>query len=162
MDERRIRIGIDVGGTFTKAVAIDIVTGNIISLSTVPTTHSSENGVSDGIVLALSNILKDSDIKLNEIEIIAHSTTQAINSLLESDTSKVGIIAMGVGPEKKDVIKRTNLQDAKINSQNDIKTSHRFLDTSHLITESEVSQAIQELKNDGAKVIVATEAFGCR
>ena len=160
MDERRIRIGIDVGGTFTKAVAIDIVTGNIISLSTVPTTHSSENGVSDGIVLALSNILKNSDIKLNEIEIIAHSTTQAINSLLESDTSKVGIIAMGVGPEKKDVIKRTNLQDAKINYQNDIKTSHRFLDTSHLITEPEVSQAIQELKNDGAKVIVATEAFG--
>ncbi len=160
MNERRIRIGIDVGGTFTKAVAIDIVTGNIISLSTVPTTHSSENGVSDGIVLALSNILKNSDIKLNEIEIIAHSTTQAINSLLESDTAKVGIIAMGVGPEKKDVIKRTNLQDAKINSQNDIKTSHRFLDTSHLITESEVSQAIQELKNDGAKVIVATEAFG--
>ena len=160
MDERRIRIGIDVGGTFTKAVAIDIVTGNIISLSTVPTTHSSENGVSDGIVLALSNILKNSDIKLNEIEIIAHSTTQAINSLLESDTSKVGIIAMGVGPEKKDVIKRTNLQDAKINYQNDIKTSHRFLDTSHLITESEVSQAVQELKSDGAKVIVATEAFG--
>ena len=154
MDERRIRIGIDVGGTFTKAVAIDIVTGNIISLSTVPTTHSSENGVSDGIVLALSNILKNSDIKLNEIEIIAHSTTQAINSLLESDTSKVGIIAMGVGPEKKDVIKRTNLQDAKINYQNDIKTSHRFLDTSHLITESEVSQAVQELKSDGAKVIV--------
>ena len=32
------------------------------------------------------------------------------------------IIAMGVGPEKKDVIKRTNLQDAKINYQNDIKT----------------------------------------
>ncbi|SVD32443.1 uncharacterized protein METZ01_LOCUS385297, partial [marine metagenome] len=37
-------------------------------MSTVPTTHSSENGVSDGIVLTLSNILKNSDIKLNEIE----------------------------------------------------------------------------------------------
>ena len=36
---RRVRIGIDVGGTFTKAVAIDSATGGIVSVSTVPTTH---------------------------------------------------------------------------------------------------------------------------
>ena len=38
MSDRRIRIGIDVGGTFTKAIALDIVTGEILSSSTVPTT----------------------------------------------------------------------------------------------------------------------------
>ena len=160
MSDRRIRIGIDVGGTFTKAIALDIVTGEILSSSTVPTTHTAERGVSSGIVTVLSNLLKESEIRLNEIEIIAHSTTQAINALLESDTAKVGIVAMGVGPEKNDVIKRTNLRDAKINHDNDIKSSHRFLDTSHLITDSEVSDAIKELKDEGAKVIVATEAFG--
>ena len=160
MNSRRIRIGIDVGGTFTKAVAINITNGEILSSSTVPTTHTAERGVSTGIVTALSNLLKESNIQLSEIEIIAHSTTQAINALLESDTSKVGILAMGVGPERKEVIKRTNLDDAKINFENDIKTSHRFLDTSHLITDSEVSSSVQELKDDGAKVIVATEAFG--
>ena len=160
MSDRRIRIGIDVGGTFTKAIALDIVSGDILSSSTVPTTHTDERGVSTGIVTVLSNLLKESEIKLHEIEIIAHSTTQAINALLESDTAKIGIVAMGVGPEKSDVIKRTNLSDAKINYDNDIKSSHRFLDTSHLITDSEVSTAIEELKNDGAEVIVATEAFG--
>ena len=160
MSDRRIRIGIDVGGTFTKAIALDIVTGEILSSSTVPTTHTAERGVSAGIVTVLSNLLKESEIRLNEIEIIAHSTTQAINALLESDTSKVGILAMGVGPEKSDVIKRTNLSDGKINYENDIRSSHRFLDTSHLITDSEVSTAIKELKDEGAKVIVATEAFG--
>ena len=160
MSNRRIRIGIDVGGTFTKAIALDIVSGEILSSSTTPTTHTAERGVSAGIVSVLSDLLKESQIKLDEIEIIAHSTTQAINALLESDTSKVGIVAMGVGPEKNSVIKRTNLRDAKINHDNDIKSSHRFLDTSHLITDSEVSDAIKELKDDGAKVIVATEAFG--
>ncbi len=160
MSNRRIRIGIDVGGTFTKAIALDIVSGEILSSSTTPTTHTAERGVSAGIVSVLSDLLKESQIKLDEIEIIAHSTTQAINALLESDTSKVGIVAMGVGPEKNSVIKRTNLRDAKINRDNDIKSSHRFLDTSHLITDSEVSDAIKELKDDGAKVIVATEAFG--
>ncbi|MGD2106387.1 MAG: hydantoinase/oxoprolinase family protein [Nitrosopumilaceae archaeon] len=158
--KNRIRVGIDVGGTFTKAVAIDVKTGSIISKSTVPTTHLSQKGVSEGIIQALSNIIEESQIDINDIELISHSTTQAINALLESDTSKVGIIAMGVGPEKKDVIKRTNLQDAKINSDQDIKTIHKFLDTSHLISEEEVKTAINELKRQGAKVIVAAESFG--
>ena len=99
--KRRIRVGIDVGGTFTKAVAIDVKTGFIISKSTVHTTHNAEKGVSEGILHALSNILSESEINTDDIELISHSTTQAINALLESDTSKIGIIAMGVKPEKK-------------------------------------------------------------
>ncbi len=158
--KRRVRVGIDVGGTFTKAVAIDARDGSILGKSTVPTTHRSEKGVSEGIVTALTKILEATGINIEEIELISHSTTQAINALLESDTSKVGIIAMGVGPSKKDVIKRTNLQDSSINTNQDIKTVHEFLDTSHLITEDEVIDAISRLKEKGAQVIVATEAFG--
>ncbi|MGI0090058.1 MAG: hydantoinase/oxoprolinase family protein, partial [Nitrosopumilaceae archaeon] len=156
---RRIRIGIDVGGTFTKAVGIDISTGKVVSKSTVPTTHHNETGVSEGIVYALERLLSSSDIELDEIELIAHSTTQAINALLESDTAKVGLIGMGVGLEKQNIIKRTNLQDYSINSRQDLKTTYRFLDTSHLITEADVSAAIDELQSEGAEVIVATEAF---
>ncbi|TBR25086.1 MAG: hydantoinase/oxoprolinase family protein [Candidatus Nitrosotenuis sp.] len=160
MNSRRIRIGIDVGGTFTKAIAIDIKTGQLIGKSTTPTTHKAQKGVSEGIVSALSQLVTESKIELSEIELIAHSTTQAINALLESDTAKVGIIAMGVTPEKGDVIKRTNLQDTTFNSDQSLKTEHVFLDTSHLISEKEVHQAITSLKNKGVKVIVATEAFG--
>lgn len=160
MSQRRIRIGIDVGGTFTKAVAIDIKTGQIIGKSTIPTTHKAQKGVSEGIVTALSTILAESKIEINEIELIAHSTTQAINALLESDTAKVGIIAMGVTPEKGNIIKRTTLNDAKYNSDQSLKTEHAFLDTAHLISESEVNQTISTLKEKGAQVIVATEAFG--
>ncbi|MFB5636977.1 MAG: hydantoinase/oxoprolinase family protein [Nitrosarchaeum sp.] len=159
-NKRRVRVGIDVGGTFTKAVAIDVKTGSLLAKSTVPTTHNAEKGVSEGIVTALTKIIDETGIGINEIELISHSTTQAINALLESDTSKVGIIAMGVGPTKKDVIRRTNLQDTSINTNQDIKTTHEFLDTSHLITENEVIAAINRLKENGAEVIIATEAFG--
>ncbi len=159
-NEDRIRIGIDVGGTFTKAVAINVRTGEILSKSTVPTTHSAKRGVSEGILCALCNVIDESNIDANKIELISHSTTQAINALLESDTVTVGIIAMGVGPEKKDVIRRTNLHDTKINSGQDIKTCHTFLDTSHLITESEVRNAIRQLREQGARAVVATESFG--
>lgn len=157
---RRIRVGIDVGGTFTKAVAINAATAEILSKSTVPTTHSAKKGVSEGILAALKNVIGESKIDISEIELISHSTTQAINALLESDTAKVGIIAMGVGPEKKDVVSRTDLHDHGINPGQDIRTCHTFLDTSHLITETEVRSAIRNLREMGAQVIVATESFG--
>ncbi len=155
---RRIRLGIDVGGTFTKAVAIDTKAGDLLAKSTVPTTHAAEKGVSEGIIKALNSILEQSDIAADEIEIISHSTTQTVNALLESDVYKVGIIAMGVGPTKSEVTKRTSLA----NNKNDMlgQIYHTFLDTSHLITEDEAGGAISGLRSRGADVIVATEAYG--
>ena len=94
---RKIRLGIDVGGTFTKAIAIDIASGFFIGSNTVPTTHNSERGVAEGIILVLRELMKNYNIQRSEIELISHSTTQAVNALLEGDTAKVGIIGMGVG-----------------------------------------------------------------
>ena len=155
----RVRVGIDVGGTFTKAVALDARTGKILGQSTIPTTHAAQKGVSEGIISALHDLLDKSDIDVSEIELISHSTTQAINALLESDTSVVGIVSMGVDPEKKEIIKRTSLQSTDINA-GDIRTAHAFLDTSHLITAEETQDVIDRLRSDGAQVIVATEAYG--
>ncbi len=157
---RRIRVGIDVGGTFTKAVAVDTSAGIITAKSTVPTTHDAERGVSDGIIKALRNVIRESSMNIDEIEIISHSTTQAINALLESDVHKVGIIAMGVGPTKRDVVKRTRLDNEKTESGKELRTCHAFLDTAHLISEDEVAEAIERLRKEGAEAIVATEAFG--
>ena len=156
----QIRIGIDVGGTFTKAVAIDARTGGILAVSTVPTTHASERGVSEGIVEALGRIMGGAGITARDIDLISHSTTQAINALLESDTHKVGIVAMGVGPEKGDIVRRTRLDGRGGPGSRGLRTSHRFLDTSHLITDAEVREAISSLRGDGAEAVVATEAFG--
>jgi len=155
---RRVRLGIDVGGTFTKAVAIDTKAGALLAKSTVPTTHAAQRGVSEGIIKALNSILEQSNITTNEIEIISHSTTQTVNALLESDVYKVGIVAMGVGPTKSEVTNRTNLAGSKNDMLGQIY--HTFLDTSHLIAEEEADSAISELRSRGADVIVATEAYG--
>ena len=134
-------------------------TGGILATSTVPTTHASKLGVSEGIVEALGRIMDSAGIAAGDIDLISHSTTQAINALLESDTHKVGIVAMGVGPEKGDVVRRTRL-GGRGGPGGDLRTSHRFLDTSHLITDAEVREAISSLKGDGAEAVVAAEAFG--
>jgi N-methylhydantoinase A len=157
---RRIRVGIDVGGTFTKAVAIDMGQSKVIGKATTPTTHSSREGVSKGIITALRSLMYKYNIKNPEIELIAHSTTQAVNALLEGDTAKVGVIGMGVGLEKSNVIRRTNLKDMELAPNRYLKTCYRFLDTSRYIDDKEVISTISELKNEGAEVIVVSEAYG--
>ena len=71
---RRIRIGVDVGGTFTKSVAIDMESGKIIAKISVPTSHSSSEGVSTGIIMALTTLIKNENIREAEIELISHRT----------------------------------------------------------------------------------------
>ncbi|WP_045234677.1 hydantoinase/oxoprolinase N-terminal domain-containing protein, partial [Deinococcus pimensis] len=53
-----VRIGIDVGGTFTKGVALG-PDGQVLAVSHVPTTHRHELGVAAGVLAALRGVLAD-------------------------------------------------------------------------------------------------------
>jgi len=156
---KHYRIGIDVGGTFTKAVAVDLASRKIVGKATVPTTHFAGEGVSVGVVNVLRKILDAANIGKGEVELIAHSTTQAVNALLEGDVAKVGIIGMGVYLEKADVMKRTHIDNVKLADKH-LPTAYRFLDTSHFLTEQEVDQIIEGLREEGCDVVIASEAYG--
>ena len=80
MSERKVRMGIDVGGTHTKAVAIDNATHEIIGKSSVKTTHDEKEGVATGVVQAFKNCLKENNIDPKDVIFVAHSTTQATNA----------------------------------------------------------------------------------
>ncbi|HZE78350.1 MAG TPA: hydantoinase/oxoprolinase family protein [Nitrososphaeraceae archaeon] len=157
---RRIRIGIDVGGTFTKAIALDMTQNKIVGKITIPTTHSSSEGVSTGIVNALTTLMQKHAIEGSNIELISHSSTQAVNALLEGDTAIVGIIGMGVALEKSSIIKRTNIRDVKLAPNKYLRTCYRFLDTSKYLEDRQIALTISELKSEGAQVLVVSEAYG--
>ena len=97
MSYRKVRMGIDVGGTHTKAVAIDNATHEIIGKSSVKTTHDDKAGVAAGVVAAFQNCLRENNIDPKDVIFVAHSTTQATNALIEGDVAKVGVV--GVGPK---------------------------------------------------------------
>ncbi|MGC8840179.1 MAG: hydantoinase/oxoprolinase family protein, partial [Candidatus Sumerlaeaceae bacterium] len=157
--KRRIRIGIDVGGTFTHAVAIEASSLEIVAQVKVPTTHRHERGVAAGIVQALFQLLREGNISSDEIVLIAHSTTQATNALLEGDVAPVGIVGMAGGLGRSRARGQTRLGDMELAPGRFLRTYHVFLDITQGLTEEQVARAVDQLLEQGAKVIVASAAF---
>ncbi len=90
----KLRLGIDVGGTFTDVVAIDAVTRELVARVKVPTTHDAPEGVAAGIVAGIERLLAESNVAPGDVAFIAHSTTQATNALLEGDVARVGVLGL--------------------------------------------------------------------
>src|SRR5258705_13125077 len=88
------RIGIDVGGTFTKVVLIDNATREVVGRHSVLTTHAHASGVASGVVEVFRKVLADSGVAPESVVFLAHSTTQATNALLEGDVAPVGVLGM--------------------------------------------------------------------
>ena len=153
---KKVRIGIDVGGTFTDAVAIDNETYEVIAKLKIPTTH--EEGVAQGIVKIIQKMLSENNIAPEDVIFIAHGTTQATNALLEGDVAKVGIIGMGTGMDARTARKETAIEKIELAPGKYLHSEHEFIDSSKL-TNQEIENKLHQLVNEDCEVIVASEAY---
>lgn len=157
---KKVRMGIDVGGTHTKAVAIDNETHEIIGKSSVKTTHDDKRGVAAGVVKCFNNCLTENNISPDDVIFVAHSTTQATNALIEGDVAKVGIVGMAKGfIESYLAKKQTKLDNIDLGNGKEIKIINSFIRTKGM-TEEAVQQLVDDIKTQGAEVAVSTMAFG--
>jgi N-methylhydantoinase A len=160
LSERRIiRIGIDVGGTFTHAVAVDHQSYTVLAHTVVPTTHSATEGVAKGIVESLNRLLGENQLSPDHVVFIAHSTTQATNALLEGDVVPVGIVAAGSGLEGLKVRGDTRVDQLTLAPGRVLRTKHQYVEIKKEKQEEAIQQAIQELVQSGCRAIVAATAF---
>jgi N-methylhydantoinase A len=156
-----VRVGVDVGGTFTKAVACAAGTGEVVARAIVPTTHHAAGGVAEGAVRALREVAADVVAReLGPIQLVAHSTTQAVNALLEGDTSVVGVLGIGRRPDLKRARRRTAVGEVRLAPGRTLSTRHAFIDASDGLDRPRVVRAVQELLDAGAEVLCISEAFG--
>lgn len=158
--KRFVRMGIDVGGTHTKAVAIDNATHEIIGKSSVKTTHDHLNGMAAGVVQSFQNCLQENQISPDDVVFVAHSTTQATNALIEGDVAKVGVIGMSKGGLEGFLAKRqTRLNDIDLGNKKKIEIVNAFLPVKHLNVDR-VAETISNLEKEKAEVLVSSMAFG--
>ncbi len=159
---RKVRMGIDVGGTYTKCVAMDNITHEIIGKNEVKTTHDDKAGVAAGVVLSFRNCMQENNIKPEDVVFVAHSTTQATNAFIEGDVAEVGIVGVAGGGlqgflAKPQLTLKDIILDEKVGRK--IKVHNRYIRKKDL-TDQKITQAIQELVGEGTQVIVASMAFG--
>ncbi len=85
--ERSIRLGIDIGGTFTDLVAEDS-SGELWGVK-VPTTPSAP---AQGALESVRRLLEDYHIDPKRVRIVVHATTLASNALLTGTLPKVALV----------------------------------------------------------------------
>lgn len=156
-----IRIGIDVGGTFTDAVAVNGETYELIGSVKLPTTHTASEGVAAGIIQVLEMIMSKYHIEAADVAFIAHGTTQATNALLEGDVAQVGIVTLGSGIEGAKAKMDSNMGSIPLaGGSKSITPVNTFVNSANKAElEENVKKAVQELQQQGAVSFVATESF---
>ena len=83
-----MRIGIDVGGTFTDIVLIDDVSGQL-HYTKVLTTH--EN-LAEGVIGGIDKMLGMVGTSFDQVEYMVHGTTIGTNALIERKGARTGLI----------------------------------------------------------------------
>src|SRR5918995_911253 len=85
---RRIRIGVDTGGTFTDVVAVDERTGQLATTKT-PSTPADP---AEGFLAGVEKVLHALGLGGDAISAVSHGTTVATNTLLEGKVENLGFI----------------------------------------------------------------------
>src|SRR6202165_664133 len=83
----RYRLGVDVGGTHTDLVLLDVTSGALLVEKVASTPENPATGVLDGI----ANLVRRG-IRVEDIDFFAHGTTITTNALLEMRGAKVGLL----------------------------------------------------------------------
>jgi N-methylhydantoinase A/oxoprolinase/acetone carboxylase beta subunit len=156
---RAIRIGVDVGGTFTKAVAVETAPLRLLAHAAVPTSHEAEGGVAEGVALALRDLLADLGEDRRRVALVAFSTTQAMNALLVGDVGRVGVLGIGSQPDLRAARKRTRVGSVALAPGHALQTEHAFLDVTGGVDEQQLDAALAALAAAGCASIAVSGAL---
>ncbi|MDF2742536.1 MAG: hyuA, partial [Actinomycetia bacterium] len=85
---RRIRVGVDTGGTFTDVVAFDEDTGELAATKT-PSTPADP---AEGFMTGVGKVLAELGVGAEAVTAVCHGTTVATNQLLEGKVGRLGFV----------------------------------------------------------------------
>ncbi|GIO38658.1 hydantoinase [Paenibacillus antibioticophila] len=86
MKDSRIRLGIDIGGTFTDLTVYEEESGSIVSLKTPTVSNDPVQGIANGLQL-----LRERGMTPDQIHYFVHGTTIGLNTLLQRKGAKTAL-----------------------------------------------------------------------
>jgi len=86
--KKRIRVGVDVGGTFTDFVLVDEKRDIIFTGKQLTTPKDPSLAICEGV----ERITREAGVDMGDLDGIVHGTTLVTNTLIERDGAKIGLI----------------------------------------------------------------------
>jgi N-methylhydantoinase A len=90
MNERRLRLAVDVGGTFTDATLLDAATGKLVSAKALTTPENRAIGLLEGVRAALAT----AGCQAEQVRDLVHGSTTGTNALIERTGAKTGLLTI--------------------------------------------------------------------
>ena len=85
---KRVRVGVDVGGTFTDFVLVDEQRDLIFTGKRLTTPGDPSLAITDG----LERLVLESGTSVPELDAVVHGTTLVANTIIERKGAKIGLI----------------------------------------------------------------------
>ena len=158
--KKRYKVGIDVGGTFTKAVVVDGVDGSIVATASTPTTYRGRLGIARGILAALSKALNEGGVDPGSIERVTFTTTHNVNALLEGDLAKVGLIVLSRKEYEVRAKNATSMEKLEVAPGRKLEVVYKLVVHDGQLHSDEAEKVVREALMGGAEAIAVNEAFG--
>jgi len=164
-----MRIGIDVGGTFTDFVLVDDSNGRTFYAKASTTPGVLWEGVMEG----LEKILNLAQVRMEQVDYIVHGTTIGTNAIIEHKGAKTGLITTKGFADVLEIgrIQRPSngLYDFWVDNPLPLVPRHLRLEVEERIDaqgqiyrpliEEDVVNAILALKNEGVEAIAVSTLF---
>ena len=159
---RALRIGIDIGGTFTDAAIVDGETGAIRVVKVLTTPEDP----AQGFMTALERGLSECQAGGGDIAAVVHATTVATNAIIEGTTARVGML---VTRGFRDILEigrqiRSRLYDVHLSKppalvprRFSLEITERLDHEGRVLTPldvDEVREAARRLRRDGVEAVV--------
>lgn len=106
----------------------------------------------------LTDLLDQLGPAKSRVELVAYSTTIAMNALLEGDVAKVGVVGIGTGSNARLARRRTSVGDIRLTQDRQLLTKHIFLDSGDLC-DQEVDLALDKFVAAGCVSLAVSGAF---
>lgn len=156
-----MKLGIDIGGTFTDLVLLDEATGHMVLGKTLTTYPDPTEGILNGV----RQMVQDSGVPLSEVHTLVHGTTLITNAVIERKGAKTALLTtagfedvLEIGREMRYDIYDIHLtmpeplipKPLRVGIQERCDKSGHVLET---INAQEVEQALTKLQRKGVKSV---------